>query len=263
MGALQLLGEALGVAGRNEDAVDAVVDDVAVAGNRRGNRRRACGKSLGQDHAKALARKRWGTEHICFMHRGVKGLTGDAPAHVDVAHRLRVGEVAQYVLALGTDHGEAAGYVLDQSAKGGKQNWQALALLRPADEEDAQLLARRLRPARRGGDIDPVGDHLVMAAVPAPPGPGGRLGDGDPGREAIEHTPRSQAGGEVVGRGLGRVGVEGANGRGVGSQRRVPADQRYQRLVDVDDVEIAPAQLTAWGDDSAGREGRQIRDRSV
>ena len=51
---LQLLGERLRVGGRHEDAVDAIGDDVAVAGDRRGDDARARGHRLDQDHAEAL-----------------------------------------------------------------------------------------------------------------------------------------------------------------------------------------------------------------
>ncbi len=53
---LQLLGEALGVGGRDEDPVDAVGDDVVVAGDVRGDDRGSGRERLGQDHAEALAR---------------------------------------------------------------------------------------------------------------------------------------------------------------------------------------------------------------
>ena len=48
-----------------------LVYDVAVASDRRGNRRGARGEGLGQDHAEALAREGRGAEHVCFVHRGV------------------------------------------------------------------------------------------------------------------------------------------------------------------------------------------------
>ena len=76
---------------------------------------------------------------------------------VDPAHRLRVGEVAQHVLALGADHGEAAGDVLDQGAERGQQDRQALALLRAADEEDSQLLAGGFGPLGAAATSTPLG----------------------------------------------------------------------------------------------------------
>ena len=255
--ALQLLGQALRVGGRDQDAVDAVADDVAVAGDFGGDDRRAGGEGLGQHHAEALAGERGRAEHVGAVQLGPEALAGDAAADVDRAHQLGVGDVAEDVLAVGADHGEAAGNVLDQGAEGGQQDRQALALLGAADEEDPQLLAARRRRARRRVDVDPVGDDRVVAAVPAATGPGGRLGDGDPGREAVEHPPGAGRVGDVVGHRLGRVGVEGPDHRRPRAQRRVPADQRRQRLVDVDDVELVGAHRPARGDDPAARERRR------
>ena len=73
-------------------------------------------------------------------------VAGDAAADVDPAHQLGIGQVAQDVLALGADHGQPAGDVLDQGAECGEQDRQALALLGAADEENPQLLG-----GRRGG----------------------------------------------------------------------------------------------------------------
>jgi hypothetical protein len=52
--------------------------------------------------------------------------------------------------------------------------------------------------------------------------------------------------------------VEGADDRVVGAESGVPADQRDQRLVDVDDVEFARADKSARSDDAARREGRKV-----
>jgi hypothetical protein len=263
MGALQLLGQALGVGRRHQHAVDAVRDDVAVAGDRRGDDGGAGGEGLGQDHAEALAGERGGAEQVGLVQRPPQLRAGDAARQVDEAQQLRVRQVAEDVLALGPDHGQPAGHVLDQGAEGGEQDRQALALLGAADEGDPELAAGRLRPGRSGADVDPVGDDLVAAAVPAPAGPGRRLGDGDPGREAVEEAAGADRGGDVVGDRLGRVGVEGADDRGAGAERRVPADQRHQRLVDVDHVELALAQLPPRRDRAAGGEGRDVGDRAV
>ena len=61
---LQLLGESLRVGGRHEDPVDAVLDDVGVAGDVRGEHRGPGGERLGQDHAEALAGERRGAEQV-------------------------------------------------------------------------------------------------------------------------------------------------------------------------------------------------------
>ncbi len=97
VGALQLLGEALRVARRDEDAVDAVGDDVAVAGDRRGDRRGAGGEGLGQDHAEALPRERGRAEQVGLVHGAVQRLARDAAADVDrgAAARGRRGSAAR------------------------------------------------------------------------------------------------------------------------------------------------------------------------
>ncbi len=100
----------------------------------------------------------------------------------------------------------------------------------------------RLRAVRSAADVDPVGDDLVVTAEPAPARPLGRLGDGDPCRELVDHAPGSEQVGGVVGDRLGRVGVEGADHRSLGVKRRVPPDQRRDRLVDVDHVETRPGE---------------------
>ena len=117
----------------------------------------------------------------------------DPAFDVDRADQLGVGQVAEDLVALGADHGQAAGNVLDQGAEGGEQDRQPLALLGPTDEEDPQLLPGAPRRARRRLDVDAVGDDRVVAAEPATAGPGGGLGDGDPGREAVEHAAGAEA----------------------------------------------------------------------
>jgi hypothetical protein len=263
VGPLQLFGEALWVAGRDEHAVDPVGDDIAVAGDRRGDCRGAGGEGLGEDHAEALAGERGGAEQIGLVQSRPQILPGDPAADVDPAHCLGIGEVAKNVVSLGPDHREAAGDVLHQSFKRGQEDRQALALLGAADEQDPQLLARWLRRLRRRIDVDTVGDHLVVTAEPAPTRPGGGLGNGDPGREPVEHPPGSERRGDVVGDRLGRVGVEGSDRGGAGPECCVPADQRHDRLVNVDHVVTALAKLTARSDDATDREGGEIGDRAI
>ena len=149
MDALQLLGQPLRIAGGHQQAVDPVADDVAVAGDVGGDHRRAGSEGLGQHHAEALAGERGRAEHVGPVQLRPEALAGDPAADVDRAQQLGVGEVAQHVLALGADHGEPAGNVLDQGAEGGQQDRQPLALLRTADEEDPQL-APPARTARSG-----------------------------------------------------------------------------------------------------------------
>ncbi len=260
---LQFLGETLWVAGRDQHSVDAIGDDVAVAGDGGGNRRGTRGEGLGEDHAEALAGERGGAEQIGLAQRRPEALAGDTAAHVDPAHRLGIGQVAQHVLALGADHGEAAGHVLDQRFESGQQHRQALALLGAADEQHPQLATRRLWAERRGVDVDAIRNHLVVPAEPAAPRPGGCLGDRDPGREPVQDPPSAQRRSEVVGDRLGRVGVEGPDRRDGSRKRSVPADQRHDRLVDMDHVVAALTQLATRGDDAARREGGEVGDRAI
>ena len=52
---MEVFGEALRVGRRHEHAVDAVGDDVAVAGDLGGDDRCSGGKRLGEHHAEALS----------------------------------------------------------------------------------------------------------------------------------------------------------------------------------------------------------------
>ena len=68
----ELLGEPLRVGGRDEDPVDAVGDDVVVAGDVRRDDRRPGGERLGQDHAEALAGERRGAEDVGVVERAAR-----------------------------------------------------------------------------------------------------------------------------------------------------------------------------------------------
>ena len=125
-----------------------------------------------------------------------------AAADVDVVQCLPIRQIAEDVGALGADHGQAARHVLDESAECCQQDRQPLALLGAADEQDPQLLAARLLAIRGSIDVDAVGDDLVAAAEPAPAGPGRRLGDGDPRREAVEDAPGAEREAMWLGTGL-------------------------------------------------------------
>ena len=84
----------------------------------------------------------------------------------------------------------------------------------------------------------------VVAAEEAPRGPGGGLGDGDAHVQAVEHAARAQHVGDPVGQRALGVGVEGADERQPRASRRaIQLSTRRDRLVDVDDVVAAGAQL--------------------
>ena len=118
---------------------------------------RAGGEGLGQDHAEALARQRGRAEHIGTVQLVPQLGARDTAAHLDPAQQLWVGEVAEDVLPLGADHGQAAGHVLDQGAEGGQQDRQPLALLGAADEEDPQLAAGGFGPLGAASTSTPLG----------------------------------------------------------------------------------------------------------
>ena len=142
------------------------------------------------------------------------------------------------------------------------ENGEALSLLRPAHEQQPELVRPRLRVDGRRVDVDAVGDDAVLAPVPASPGPGGGLRDGDPSVELVELAAGSEQVGDPVGDPLGRVGVEGPDHRGVGEGAGVPGEHRRGRLVHVDDVEASGVQLAAHLEHGAG-EGGQVGDRAV
>ncbi len=135
----------------------------------------------------------------------------------------RIGQVALHVLVVGADHGQARGHVLGQPLERLHEDRQALSLLRPADEQQPELVGSRLRAQGRGVDVDAVGNDAILAPEPASPGPGGGLRDRDPCLELVELAAGPEQVGDPVGHPLGRVGVEGAHHRGTGEGARVPA----------------------------------------
>ena len=260
---LQLLGEALRVPGRDQEAVNAVADDIGVAGDCRGDHRRAGGEGLGQHHAEALAGERGRAEHVGVAVGLPELLLRDAPAGIDLAEDRRDRRGGARSRRGDADRGQAAGDVLGERLEGAQQHRQALALLGAADEQHLQLVAivrRRLAGAKL--EVDAVGNDLVLAAEPAAPGPGGGLGDGDPLVQLVELAPRAEQAGDVVGPRLGRVGVEGADDRGAAEGACVPAERRSGWLLQVDDVEVAGAQLTAHPGQRVGKD-RDVGDRAV
>ena len=258
----QELGELLRVPAREEDAVDAVADHVAVARDVGGHDRGPGRERLGQDHAERLAAQGRRGQHVGGLEREALALVGDAAEHRDALaldqHRRDLG------LARAHDR-EAHVLVLAQRLEGAQQDRQALALDGLADEDDLQRLPRKAQARERDARLrqrDAVGDDGVLAAVEAPPGPGGGLGDRDPAREVIEPAAGTQQRRDLVRRDALRVAVEGADERRGGGCERLPADHRRDRLVQVDDVEVARAQLAPQP--RADREGRgAVRDGAV
>jgi len=102
--------------------------------------------------------------------------------------------------------------------------------------------------------VDAVGDDAIAPAVEAPGGPGGCLGDGDAGVQAVHAPPAAErSGGDAVGEEVLGVGVEGADERQLAEAgERIPGEERDDGLVDVQHVVAAVAQLVAHGEDGVG-----------
>ena len=122
---------------------------------------------LGQDHAEALAEQRRRAEQVGLAEAAPELAVADPAERLDALGSNRVGQVAQDGRALGADDDELGVDVLDERGERREQDRQALALLGPPDEQQAQALRRRLRALRRGREVDAVGDHRVLAAEPA------------------------------------------------------------------------------------------------
>jgi hypothetical protein len=101
--ALKLLGEALGVRGRDEDAVDVVGDDVGVAGDVGGDHRGPGGERLGEDHPEALTGERRRDQHVGAGELVPELGLAEAAERVDVADRGGIGDVARDVGLLDPD----------------------------------------------------------------------------------------------------------------------------------------------------------------
>ena len=191
----QRLAERGGVAARHEDAVGAVVDDVAVAGDVGGDDRRAGRKRLGQDHAEALAAQRRGGQDVGLAQDLDLGRVVDLAQDGDAL--AAVEQQRLDLLGRGADDLQLGGHVLAQRLEGAQQHRQALALDGLADERDLQraLGADRLgrRQLQRIGHRDAVGDHAVAAAVEALARPGGGLGDRDADLQAVEAAAGADA----------------------------------------------------------------------
>ena len=173
-----------------------------------------------------------------------KGGTGKSVVATNLAvQRARMGErvclvdfdagMANAHLLLGVAPRFDLGHVLDEGLEGAKQDRQPLPLLGAADEEQPQLAAvASVGALRLEADVDPVGDDLVVAAVPAPTGPFGGLGDGDPAAELIELATGSERDRHLLREPAGPVGVEGADDRRAAEAAGVPGERRRVIVVD-------------------------------
>ena len=105
--------------------------------------------------------------------------------------------------------------MLAQCLEGAQQQRQALALDGLADEHDPQPLpvgcCGSVDRARDG--VHPVGDHAVVPAEEAAPGPRRGLGHGDPHAQAVQHPAGADQVGDAVGDPVVGKGVERADER--------------------------------------------------
>ena len=258
----QRFGQRLRVGRRHQHAIDAVGDDIPIAGDVGGHHGGAGGERFGQNHAEALAAERWRAQHVGGAQLRMLALV------VDLAERAYAAGVDQHrreLLVGRPDHGQFGVDVLAQRLERAQQQRQALALDRLPDEGDPQAIV--VAPIRRqimdvGGHVDAVGDHPIATAEPALAGPGGGLRDGDSDVQVVEHLARPERVGERIREPLVGVGMKRPDQGQSRLQRCHPTHQRRDRLVDVRHVVAAGFELAAEprGPD---RRDRQVRDRSV
>ena len=250
----QRLGQCLRVAARYEHPVDAVAHDVAIAGDVRRDDRSAGRERLGQHHAEALSAQRRGAQHVGLAPaRGASRPRRPCPApgrraRPSSAARAPRGSgrsrSARWGCARAAPRRRAAAAAAPCARRPGRRTRSAGSRGRP--HRSARPWPARVRPRTPRGpgiDVDAVGDHAVVAAEPAPSRPGRGLGDGDPHVQAVQHPAGADQVGDPVRDAVVGVGVERADQRQAGRVGRHPAGQRCDRLVDVDHVVAARAEL--------------------
>ena len=262
--------------GGDQLAVDPVAQDVAIArdvgrDNRRGRRER-----LRDDHAKALAAQRRRAEHVGARQLGELALLGHLAQR---SHRAIVEHHVRDLLGARADQRERRRHVVAQRLERPQQDREPLAFNGLADEHDPQrarpLVAqirsrscgsRRSAPAGAigRGQVNAVGHDPVAPAEEAPSRPRRRLGHGDAHAQVVHPPPTPERRGcDPVGQRVLGVRVKRADQRQLArAEQRVPADQRNDRLVEVDGVIAALAQLAAQREDRV-RPCRDVRDRAV
>ena len=213
----QRLGQCEGVARRHQQPVAAVGHHLAVAGDLGGDHRGAGRERLRQDHAEALAAQRGSTQHVGAVQAPPKLLVVHASERLDAVHAaLDLGQQGLDALGVGADHLEARRDVLAQAGERRQQHGQALALLLAADEHDPQIVVDRLRPARRGVEVDAVRDDVVRAAEETLARPARGLRNGDPRMQPVEDPARADRARDRVREPAGGVDVEGPDHRRAG-----------------------------------------------
>ena len=179
-------------------------------------------------------------------------------------HAVALEEVGLDLLLGRTRHSEArvdTGAV--QGLEGAQEDRQALALIRPAHEEQPQVVGLLLRTARRRRQVNSVRHDAVCPAVEALGRPAGGLRHGNARVQLRVHaTGVKDVRREAVDEPAGGVAVERSDHRHACGLDGKPADDRRIRLVHVDHVEAGIAHGAAQHARCVRRE-RQVRHRTV
>ena len=258
----QRLGERRGVAARHEQAVDAVADDVAIAGDVGGDDGRAGREALGQDHAEGLAAQRRCGEHVGALERRALLGVGHAAEH---GHAGAVDQQRQRPRTRRRRRSSAAparGRAAPRTRAAGSAGPCARAPGRRRRSPAARPGARSARGGRAaGGQLDAVRHDPVLAAVEAPAGPGGGFGHRDPHGEPVELAPRAHQVGDGVRQRALRVAVEGADQRRVGRRSACPSrsSARPARARARRRTARRAARAAAWRPPRASRPGSRRR----
>ena len=201
-------------------------DDVGVARDLGGDHRRSGREGLGQDHPEALAGQRRRAENVRLMEPAPQARSPETCPARRCAPRRGVGQVALDVVASAPMTVSRAGTCSTRPSKAWSSTGSPLRSSGRPTKSTRNSSDSGLGPTGGGVDVDAVRDHAVSAAEPAAPGPGGRLGHGDPRVKLVELPPRAERVRDPVGQRLGRVRVECADDRGAAERARVPADER-------------------------------------
>ena len=257
----QRLAQRHGVADGHERAVDAVADDVAVARDVGGDRRRTRGECLREHHPEALAAQRRRAEHVRLAEQCPLVSVVDLARDLDA---LRIEQQRLDLLGSRAGDREPRGHAhRAQRLEGAQEDGEPLPLLGTPHEDDPQLVVRVRVVRSRRRQVDAVRDDPVAAAVVALCRPLGSLGDRDASAQLRVEPPHpGHVRCEAVDHPAGGVGVERADGRHRRGLGRIPGCDGRIRLVYVHHVVAAVAELLAQRHDCLG-EGGQVRHRAV
>ena len=235
---VQRLGERERVAGRHQQAVAAVLDDVAVAGDVRRHHGRAGRERLGQHHPERLAAQRRRAEDVARASAARFSASSTRPER---GHAARVVEQRREVPAPAPITVRRAGTCSRSASNARSSTGRPLRLTAwPTNAiSSGSPGARRARRGRApGGQHDAVGHDPVLAAEEAARRPGGGLGDRDPHVQAVEVAAGAPQRGDARAARRARCSVwkVPTSGESATAQRD-PARGRARRLVHVNDVE--------------------------